>query len=992
MARRAQAVLAQAFLLVGLLLGTGRAGWSQDAPIPPDVAPSKMSVPEGFQVTLFAGEPDIVQPIAMTLDARGRMWVVECLSYPDWERNGARGNDRVTILEDRDGDGRFDSRKVFWDQGANLTSIEVGFGGVWLCATPNLLFIPDRNADDVPDGPPQVLLDGWDLEARHNVFNGLTWGPDGWLYGCNGILSNSFIGKPGTPDDQRVELNCGVWRYHPTRRVFEPVAWGTTNPWGLDFDDFGQMFITNCVIKHLFHVVPGAHYVRMYGEDLNPYTYGLIESCADHIHWGGGRWQDSRGGKGEHDQPGGGHAHSGCTIYLGDTWPDEYRNTLFTCNIHGNRINRDILEHQGSGYVAHHGRDFLMANDTWFRGIAVKQAGPDGSVYVTDWSDTDECHDYEDIHRENGRIYKITYGRPAHTPVNLTALPDDELVQLQWHRNDWFVRQARRLLQERAVAGTLASGTHAALVKILETADDPTRRLRALWALHATNGLSDELLVQVLNDSHEYVRGWAVQLLVEDKQISDGQLNRLAALAMDDPSAVVRLFLASALQRLPIKQRWPIAAGLVAHAEDAEDAYLPLMIWYGVEPCVAADPARAIAFIPNTKIPLVREYIARRSSQLNLLIDLLTHVEQPAIQRDVLKGIHKSLEGRREVPMPSQWRAAYENLARSGSSEVRRAARLLAVVFGDEQVMNGMRKVVQNGNAPEHEREDALRALVQKGDPRLALILQELVAADSLRGPALRGLAAYGDARTPQVILRHYGSFTDAEKRDAVNTLASRRDYARVLLDAIVRGDVSRKDVSAFTARQLAGLGDPEIAKRLQNVWGNIREMDEDKAALIARYKEWLTPDVLQDADPANGRAVFAKTCATCHRFFDEGRAVGPDLTGSQRTNLDYVLQNVLDPNGLVGRDYQVTVIVTVDGRVVSGIVRSENQNAVIMQTANDEVVIPLEEIDERTQSPVSMMPEGIFEKLSDQDVRDLIRYLASPQQVPLPDTATGAR
>ncbi len=362
------------------------------APVAAAEAPGRMTVPEGFAVTLFAAEPDVVQPIAFTIDPKGRLWVIENYSYPIW-LGGPRGKDRILILEDVDGDGRFDRRTVFFDHGTNFTGIELGFGGVWVCATPNLIFIPDQDADDRPDGPPSIVLDGWDTKAQHNMFNGLKWGPDGWLWGCNGIMSNSRVGKPGTADAQRVPINCGVWRYHPTRRVFEAVAHGTTNPWGLDFDDHGEAFITNCVIPHLFHVVPGAHFQRMNGQDFNPNLYGLIESCADHIHWAGGQWTDSREGKGheKHSAAGGGHAHVGAMIYLGDNWPDRYRQSLLTFNLHGHRANLDRLERNGSGYVARHEPDFLMANDTWFRGLELKY-GPDGSVYFTDWSDRGECH------------------------------------------------------------------------------------------------------------------------------------------------------------------------------------------------------------------------------------------------------------------------------------------------------------------------------------------------------------------------------------------------------------------------------------------------------------------------------------------------------------------------------------------------------------------------------------------------------------------------
>jgi putative membrane-bound dehydrogenase-like protein len=587
----------------------------KDRPVPPSEAAARMVLPAGFRATLFAGEPDVVQPMAFTFDGRGRVWVVECYSYPHWIRKG-EGKDRILIFEDTDNDGRFDARKVFWDRGTNLSGIQLGFGGVWLCATPYLLFLPDRDGDDAPDGPPEVLLDGWSLDAKHNVFNGLAWGPDGWLYGCSGILATSRVGKPGTPDKERIALNCGVWRYHPTRGDFEVVAHGTTNPWGLDWDDSGQMFITNCVIHHLWHVVPGAHFQRMYGQDFNPNLYRLMDSCADHIHWGGGHWTESRGGLGKHDPAGGGHAHAGCMVYLGDNWPERYRNGVFMCNIHGNRINHDILERKGSGYNAKHGKDFLFANDPWFRGLAV-QYGPDGGVFITDWCDTGECHNYERVHL-SGRIYKVVYGeapRPANRGVSAKS-SDAELVKLQLHRNDWHVRHARRILQERAAAGKLDKETQPALLKILRDHPDVTRRLRALWALHVIGGVDEALVRELLTGPHADLRAWAVVLELEDRRASPAILRRLAELAADDPSPFVRLHLASGLQRLPLEQRWPIAEALIAHAEDAGDPSLPLMYWYAIEPLATADAERFIGLILKAKIPLVREFIARRAAAL----------------------------------------------------------------------------------------------------------------------------------------------------------------------------------------------------------------------------------------------------------------------------------------------------------------------------------------------------------------------------------------
>ncbi|HKD35764.1 MAG TPA: PVC-type heme-binding CxxCH protein, partial [Pirellulales bacterium] len=261
-----------------------------DRPLPAEEAPRHMTLPDGFRVTLFAGEPDVAQPISFTTDDRGRLWVGECFSYPNW---AAEGHDRLLVFADERDTGHFNKRSIFSDKLANLTGIELGFGGVWLCCPPKLIFIPMNG--DSPAGEPQTLLDGWSLKGRHNILSGLVWGPDGWLYGCNGISSPSMVGKPGTPDAERELQSGGVWRYHPTKHVFESVARGTVNPWGLDFDDYGQAFITNCVLAHLWHVVPGARFKRSHGVDDNPYSFELLDATSDHLHWGGGDWTTSRG-------------------------------------------------------------------------------------------------------------------------------------------------------------------------------------------------------------------------------------------------------------------------------------------------------------------------------------------------------------------------------------------------------------------------------------------------------------------------------------------------------------------------------------------------------------------------------------------------------------------------------------------------------------------------------------------------------------------------
>ena len=981
-------------LLAGTLVLGARAADDESTPPPPTPFPAAeaaghMTLPAGFRANLFASEPDVTQPIAFAIDTRGRLWVAENHCYPNW-LSKPNGPDRIVILEDSDGDGTQDKRTVFWEkEGANVSGIALGFGGAWVCATPNLLFIPDADGDDKPDGPPVVKLDGWDLKAAHNLFNALHWGPDGWLWGCNGIMSNSLVGAPGTPAEKRTPINCGVWKFHPTRGTFERVAQGTTNPWGLDFDSRGEAFLTNCVIPHLFRVIPGAHFQRMYGQDFNPYAYRLMETCADHLHWAGGAWTESREGKGhaKHGEAGGGHAHVGAMIYLGDNWPDEYRGSVFMNNIHGHRVNRDTLTRVGSGYVARHAPDFLMANDRWFRGMELK-AGPDGGVFLTDWTDIGECHetDADLAHRENGRIYKLTHGKTRAPEPDLAGLGDAELARLQRHKNEWHARTARRILQERAASGKAMDDAVPILKGIFRDEPDEALKLRALWTLQATGVLGESDLLGDLLHENEAVRSWAIRLLGDEHAPSPDALRLFAGLAETDPSPLVRLNLASALQRLPVADRWAIAEGLVGHAEDAADASIPLMTWYGVEALVPADLPRAIDLASRCKIPLVRQFLARRavdadiSAALPPLVKLLEKSDDAA-RGELLAGVLEAMQGRKSVAMPAGWPALYTRLI---DGRHRETATTLAMRFGDPRAVEALRAAVKSKAVPVDERKRALQTLVEARTAGFSADLHALLDDSDLRAPALRALAAFDDAKTPGIILGRYAKLDNAERDDAVATLAARPATALILLDAVAKGTIPRRDISTPVARQLQSFNNPQITEALEKNWGSVRAASADLPARMAKFKALLTPERIKEADASRGRLLFSRTCAQCHKLFDAGGDVGPELTGSDRANLDYVLGNVLDPSATVAGDYTLKIIGTNDGRVLSGIFRSQDEKAVVLQTANERIVIPRSDIEAFTPSTISMMPEGLFDRLSDAEVADLVAYLGAKAQVPL--------
>jgi putative heme-binding domain-containing protein len=312
-------------------------------------------------------------------------------------------------------------------------------------------------------------------------------------------------------------------------------------------------------------------------------------------------------------------------------------------------------------------------------------------------------------------------------------------------------------------------------------------------------------------------------------------------------------------------------------------------------------------------------------------------------------------------------------------------ALLLALLFGDPRAVALLTETMIDRSAPVEERRRALQALVEKRVRGLAPSLQALLADRQLRGLALKGLAAYDDPATPGVIVNQFSAFNDDERADAVRTLASRTGYALALLNAVAKGDVSKRDLDATTARQLQAFGDARVSSALEKSWGTIRPTARDKVALIAKYKEQLAPDRLKSANLAQGRRVFNRSCVACHRLFDAGGEVGPDLTGSDRANLDYILENVLDPSASVGREFRLTTIATTDGRLLSGIIREQSDKALVVQTVNERVVLPREDVEELKASDASMMPEGLFEKLAPEEVRDLIAYLGSKAQVPLP-------
>jgi len=956
----------------------------------PEEAAQRMTLPPGFKATLFAGEPDVVQPIAFAIDDRGRLWVAEAYTYPMRAKAG-EGRDRILVFEDTDGDGKFNRRTVFMEKLNLVSGIEVGFGGVWVGAAPDFMFIPIADGDEPkPAGPPQILLDGWGWQDTHETLNTFKWGPDGWLYGCHGVFTHSNVGKPGASDADRKRINAGVWRYHPTRHVFEVFAEGTSNPWGVDFDAQGQCIVEACVIPHLFHMVQGGRFARQAGTHFNPHTYDDIKTIADHVHWAGNQWSAADITKSA--ALGGGHAHAGLMIYQGTNWPAEFRGKVLMNNIHGACLNMDVLARKGSGFVGTHAPNPVRFNDAWSQ-IVNFEAGPDGGVYLIDWYDKNQCHhNNESGHdRSNGRIFKISFGEPRFPKVDLASRSTDDLIKLAITRTDWLGNHARRLLQERA---SKDPKTSEAVASASSLATNGLTKLRWLWALHVTGRNVSERIQQCLGDDDEYVRAWAVQLLCEQQNVSPAVMNEFARLAREDKSPVVRLYLASAMQRMPVEDRWDVLSALTAHSEDAFDHNLPLMAWYAAEPLPAKDVERALKLAESSKLPNILNFMVRRAAALNTaealaaIASSLTRVEDAPRQTEILNGLNIALKGQRRVVAPLGWDAAAAKLAASRDAEVRVKAQSLSLTFGNTNALATLYQVLQDRSLDAGARKLALDALLAERDAALPAQLRQLLADSGLRGAAIRALAQFDDVLTPDALIGAYRKLSEAHQRDARNALATRASFAQPLLQAVEAGKIPKTDLTADVIQQLRNLKSPEVDALLKKVWGVARDSDADKQKEIAKYRDIFRAGGSQPGDASRGRAVFNKVCTQCHTLFGAGGKVGPDLTGSNRSDLEYILQNMVDPNAVVPNDYLSWDIETKDNRMLTGLITSQTETAVTVATANETLTLARSEIDTMQQNRLSMMPDGLLLPLSDQEVRDLIIYLRQPAQVPLLATA----
>jgi putative heme-binding domain-containing protein len=958
-----------------------------NAPRSPAEAVRSMTVPAGFRVEVVAAEPDIVNPVAMTFDERGRIWFTESLEYP--RRDPGTGRDRVKVLDDTDGDGKADTFTTF-AEGLNIPSgIAVGHGGVWVANSPDILFMQDRDGDGKADTR-EVVATGFGRSDTHELPNSLTWGPDGWLYGWNGVFNPS---KVASKNGKTYTFTCAIFRIHPRTRVFEVWCEGTSNPWGIAIDPEGSFFSSACVIDHLWHVVETGYYIRQ-GGPYPSFTWP-IGSIVDHTH------QKA--------------AYCGIHYFDSPAYPAEYRGRLYMGNIHGNCVNVDVLERNGSTYRAKPAPDFLSANDAWFMPVSQK-TGPDGCLYVLDWYDRYHC--YQDANRDpagidrlKGRLYRVRYkDTPRRVGFDLAASSDDELIKLLGSLNVYDRDIAQRLLSERASRSI--RGKLEALV--LDDSAQCRARMHGLWARIGAGPLEPEFNLKLLSHAEATFRAWGVRAAGNLGNVESAIRERVVGLARD-PSPDVRLQVAVAARKIDGVDAVPIWLDVLG--KGPRDPLLPKVVWQNLHPSLVArqfdvarlleqSRARAEGFTPL--IPRAIERILASSHGNSRVIAALLEAVDDASAVDMLASRFRdrSLPSALEKSLRQELIPILDKIIFVHRSPIDLVSSciVLKAYCGDASSQASVRVHAMSTCANDNSRTfleetrikhvaaflsleppDSIRSFVAK-----VLAEDESSSSVAFRGKVLDSLGRLDDPELPQIVLRAFATLPPELRPRAVELLTERSTWSKALVAAVEAKRIPTSTLNVTQLRKLQQSKDPEIADRVKSLWGTIRDRRNPLREQVADQIRTLlrrTP-----ADAIAGQAVFKKLCAQCHKIYGEGQDVGPEITSNGRNDFEQLLSNVFDPSLVIGPGYQATTVATIEGRVLTGLLVEEGKDRVVLKLQGGTLeTIPRSQIEELKTSPISLMPEEIEKQLSTQEIADLCAFLcldkppSDPSAKPLP-------
>lgn len=969
--------------------GKGEVG-DDSLPTPPAQAVKMFQLHDGFEMQVLAHEPTVAQPIYMTWDARGRLWVVQYRQYPfpaglkvvkydQYLRavfdkvpapppQGEKGLDKITVFEDTDGDGKFDSSKDVIT-GLNIaTAAAVGHGGIWVMNPPYLLFYPDADGDDVPDRDPEVRLSGFGLEDTHSVANSIKFGPDGWLYGANGSTTTGVVSSEVT---KNVAFQGQmIWRYHPTSKVFEIYAEGGGNTFSLEIDKVGRVFSgTNGGRTRGMYYPQGSYGIKgwsKHGPLTNPYAFGWFEHMRH---------------EGDADR-----FPQTFLIYEGGQFPKRFEHNIIAGNALHNRVWASELFADTSTYRTVDMPMLCVTADHWFRPVDV-EVGPDGAVYIADWYDSRLTHvdPRDNWHKGSGRIYRMqTKGATPLKPFDLGKQSTEELLAVLGHKNKWFRQQAVRILSERGDKALLPT------LRQLIDADDP-RALEALWVSHRLGGLDESLALAGLRHKNEHVRRWTVRLLGDDRAAPPSAGVELAKLAASEPAVQVRSQLASSAKRLPAEVGLPIVRALAARNVDVADLHLPLLIWWAIEAKAESDREAVTALFADKSfwsLPIVDGTIVERIMQrysmtgepadLQTCAKLLTLAPDAARKNRLMAGLLEAFRGRKIDGLPPDLVKEIDTYQASlGQSDLALGLRL-----GNKEAIDSALKFVADEKADKPTRLAYIEILGQIRQPKAVDVLLKLLSttpSHSLKRASLEALMSFEEPKIGTEVLRLYHSALPDEqgvRATAQKLLAARPGSALLMLKQVDDGLIPKSALAQDVVQTMALHNDPEVKKLMGKYWGKIRATPAEKQEQVKRFTTLIKNG---GGNPTAGHAIFTKKCAVCHTLFGEGGKTGPDLTGYERSNLDFLLTAIVDPSAAIREEFTSFAVTTNDGRTMTGLITEQNTRTITMRGAdNRPVLLNRDDIEELKAVPISLMPEKQMDDLKDQELRDFFAYLMS--------------
>lgn len=973
--------------------GRGDLTDSLSRPTAPEDVLKGFTIPVDLSLELVLSEPEIVQPIQVSFDHKGRMWVVQYQQYPypkglkitaidnhtrvkfdkklDPPPAGAKGADRITFFEDTNGDGKFD-KSTDAISGLNITTgVALGRKKIWVLSPPFLLAYADENEDGLPEGDPEVHLEGFGLEDTHAVANSLRWGPDGWLYGAQGSTTTANINSKVSKNV--AFLGQAIWRYHPETNVFELFAeGGGNNAFNVEFDRKGRLFSGTNGYDRGPYYKQGAYYIKSWGKHgplTNPYAFGYLPNMPL---------------DGENKR----FTHS-LIRYEGAALPEHYNDLMFAINPLQSFIQLTAFTAKGSSFENVDKEIVLSTTDKWFRPVDIK-LGPDGAIYIADWYDSRLSHvDPRDTwHKTSGRIYRLgpKSGDKHIQSFDISTYSNEELVQLLSHENKWFRQEALRQFGDRKDPGSLPF-----LVELLQTGNGQ-EALEALWAINLTAGLNEEVGKLGLNHKDPFVRMWTVRLLGDKQKASPAMFEELQKLAAKETHPEVRSQLMASAKRLPSTQTFSLIENLLKNHEDSGDPDIPLLTWWALEEKATSDREGVLAMLASDQIwsnPIMEKVLLSRLMQRYIMeggkenFTMATKLlEQAPGQKHIkilIEGLQAGLLGREMVTLPENLLEIIEkNNSALGDSPL-----TLALRRREEKALAEALKIISDPDAEIGLRLSYIQVLGEVNQDEVVPDLLNLVkngqSSPVIKQTALHALQSYNQKEIGGQLAKAYPGFRDNVyvREAAIALFASRKEWAIDFFNEIEQHKtISPDDVDYHLARRFRLLQDEQINARADRIWPSTKLLtSEEKTKRINSYRKLIGSG---EQNVKKGRTLFLSNCGSCHRLNGEGGVSGPELTGYDRSNPDYLLLHIVDPNADIREGYEVQRIVTTDGRILEGRLKTQSGGTITIEPplGGKSTVLSQERIAHMEVQQATYMPERILESFSEEEISDLFAYL----------------